>query len=99
MHTESGLPFSGAVPLSRHTSMKGAESAEKKAPSQLLRMIVLLVHAVDGYTDHELAHALSIPLASVCARRAQLREAELIYAQGTRPGPTGEPNAVWRWRR
>jgi hypothetical protein len=41
---------------------------------------------------------LNIPLASVCARRAPLRKAGLIYAEGTRPGPTGVGNAIWRFK-
>lgn len=99
-HIESGLPFQGSVPLTRHTSRAGAEAAEKRAPSQLVRMVSAYVDAPDGRTDHEMAAYLGIPLASVCARRAPLRKAGLIFAEGTRPGPDGTtPNAVWRWRK
>lgn len=97
--TESGLPFSGAVPLTAHTSRQGAEAASNRAPSQLVRLIEAYVHAADGLTDHEAARLLGIPNTSVCARRAPLRKAGLIYAEGTRPGPDGVANAVWRWKR
>lgn len=96
-YLDSGLPLQGSTPLTLHTSRQGAEHAEKRAPSQLLRMIRLLLDARDGFTDHELAARLEIPLASVCARRGQLREAHLVYAEGTRPGPDGTPNAIWRF--
>lgn len=97
-HTD-GLPFQGATPLSLHTSRAGAESAKDRAPSQLIRYICLLVDSADGVTDHEAAFRLQIPLASVCARRDPLRKAGLVHAEGIRPGPTGEQNAIWRWRR
>ena len=98
-YTESNLPYQGSVPLSRSTSLAGAESAKDRAPSQLIRMIVALLDAPDGLTDHDLARILDIPLASVCARRAPLRNAGLVYCEGVRSGATGEPNALWRFRR
>lgn len=98
-HTDAGLPFAGSVPLTRHTSRKGAEAAEERAPSQLIRMISAYIAAADGYTDHEIAAVLGIKNTSVCARRAPLRKAGLIHAEGTRPGPDGVANAIWRWRR
>lgn len=97
-HIEAGLPFSGAVPLTVHTSRKGAESAEPRALPQMVRYIAAILEAADGLTDHEAQRLLNIPLASVIARRDPLRLAGLVYAQGTRPGPTGEQNAIWRWR-
>lgn len=99
-HTDAGLPFSGGtVPLTRHTSRKGAEAAEGRAPSQIIRYIAALIDAPDGLTDLEAAAILKIKNTSVCARRAPLRKAGLIYAEGTRPSPDGVANAVWRWRR
>jgi hypothetical protein len=98
MRTDAGLPYEGSTPLTRHTSNQGAEAAEPKALPQMVRYIVALTDAPDGLTDHEAERRLSIPLASVIARRDVLRRADLVYPEGTRPGPTGEPNAVWRWR-
>lgn len=98
MQTDSGLPFSGSVPLTRHTSRAGAEAAAERAPSQTARYIAALLDARDGLTDHEAARLLGIPNTSVCARRAPLRKAGLIYAEGTRPGPDKVSNAIWRWR-
>jgi hypothetical protein len=97
-HTDAGLPFNGSVPLTVHTSRQGAEDAKERAPSQLVRYIEALTDAGEGLTDLEASKLLNIPLASVCARRAPLRKAGLIYAEGTRPGPTGVGNAIWRFK-
>jgi len=101
--TDSGLPFSGSEPLSRHTSLSGAEAAEKRAPSQLLRLICLLLDHPEGLTDHELQQRLEIPLASVCARRGQLVEQGLVKAGGWTVSPV-DPTAknvkwIWAWER
>jgi hypothetical protein len=98
-YVDSGLPFNGSTPLSLHTSRAGAKDAEQRSTSQTIRYIEALTDAVDGLTDAEAAKVLGIPLASVCARRAPLRKAGLIFCEGTRPGPTGIGNAIWRWRR
>jgi hypothetical protein len=97
--TQSSLLFNGSCNLSRHTSRLGAESSSERAPSQLVRMIQAYTDAPDGKTDHEMAAYLRIPLASVCARRAPLRKAGLIYCEGVRKGPYTASNAIWRWRR
>lgn len=81
-----------------HTSRQGAEDAKDRALPQTIRYIEALQDAVNGLTDHEAAKLLGIPNTSVCARRAPLRKAGLIYAEGTRPGPNGVQNAIWRWR-
>jgi hypothetical protein len=94
------LPFAqSSNPLTTHTSRLGAESSSERAPSQLCRYIALLMDAPDGLTDHEAAHRLGILNTSVCARRAPLRKAGLIYCEGVRKGPHGTSNAIWRWRR
>jgi hypothetical protein len=98
-YLESGLPFSGAATLTRHTSRAGAEAAADRAPSQLVRYIEALTDAPAGLTDHEAAAKLGCRNTSICARRAPLRKAGLIYAEGTRLGPDGIQNAIWRWRR
>lgn len=97
-YTDAQLPYSGSDPLTVHTSRQGAEDAKERAIEQTTRYIAALVDAVDGLTDHEAARLLGIPNTSVCARRAPLRKAGLIYAEGTRKGPTGIANAIWRWR-
>jgi hypothetical protein len=98
-YTDSELPYSGSVPLTIHTSRQGAEDAKARALPQTIRYVAALQDAAEGLTDAEAAKVLDIPLASVCARRAPLRKAGLIYAEGTRPGPTGVGNAIWRWRK
>lgn len=98
-HTDSGLPFSGGViPLTRHTSKLAAEAAEPKALPQMVRYISALCDAPNGLTDWEAAELLGILHTSVCARRDPLRRAGLIFCNGTRPGPDGSANAIWRWR-
>ncbi len=98
-YTSSSLPYQGSVPLSRSTSLAGAESAKDRAPSQLIRYIVALIDAADGLTDWEAAKLLGIHNTSVCARRNSLRAAGLVFAEGTRPGPDGVANAIWRWQK
>jgi hypothetical protein len=98
-YTESHLPFQGSVPLTAHTSRLGAEAATDRAPSQLVRYIEALTDAPDGLTDHEAAARLGCRNTSICARRGSLRKAGLIYAEGTRLGPDGIQNAIWRWRK
>ncbi len=97
-YLDTGLPFNGSVPLTRHTSRQGAEDAADRAPSQTVRYIAALIDAPDGLTDYEAAAKLGCRNTSICARRAPLRKAGLIYAEGTRKGPDGVQNAIWRWR-
>jgi hypothetical protein len=100
-HTISGLPFSGNVPLSRHTSYQGAEDAKSRALPQTVRYLELLkARYPDGYTDAEAAVRLGLERTSINARRAPCVEAGLVEACGTRErDETGNRNTVWRWSR
>lgn len=98
-HTDTGLPFSGSLPQSRHASLKGAESAEKRAPSQVLRYLSLLVSRYpDGLTDQEAADLMNVERSTINARRGQCRGAglELIESAGSRPGNYDMDNTIWR---
>lgn len=99
MRTDAGLPFSGALPQSRHASLQGAESAEKRAPSQVLRYLALLVSRYpDGLTDQEAADLMGLERSTINARRGQCRAdgLSLIEPCGSRPGQYDVDNVIWR---
>jgi len=98
--TDSGLPFSGATPLSLHNSAKGAEDAKVRALPQLVTYLTLLWHAYpDGYTDAESAERMGVERTSVNARRAPCVAAGLVEPYGSRTRPsTDTSNTVWRLR-
>lgn len=96
MHTDSGLPFSGAIQQSRHASYQGAEAAKDRAPSQVLRYLALLAQRYpDGLTDQEAADLLGLERSTINARRGQAMAADLIRADGSRPGKYDCDNTVW----
>jgi hypothetical protein len=98
-YIDAGLPFSGTVPLSRHTSRAGADDAAPRALSQTVRYLRLLKDRPHGLTDAQAAQQLGIERSSVNARRAVLVKADLVFAAGTRLGPTGKVhNVVWKAR-
>lgn len=95
-YTEAGLPFSGAVPQSRHTSRLGAEDAKGRSVPQVIRYLKALKDRPDrGLTDWEAAELLGVERSTINARRAELVEAGLVVPSGDRPGPTGVRNTVW----
>ena len=95
MWMAAGLPFAGITPLSRHTSHAGAEDAAPRALPQTIRyMAALRQHG--GLTDHEAAKVLGLERSSINARRSDLVKAGIVVAEGTRPGPTGTRNVVWK---
>lgn len=97
--TAAGLPFSGSTPISRHASHQGAEDAEVRALPQTIRLLALYKSRPQGATDWEAAELLGLERSSVNARRSPLVKAGLVYADGTRPGPTGKiKNTVWKAR-
>lgn len=89
------LPFSGSTPIARHTSYQGAKTAHPRAGSQALR-VLLLIKAHTLLTDHELADLSGLPLATVNARRNFLCKKGLIVACGSKVGPFGVSNCLWR---
>ena len=98
-HTDSGLPFSGAIDVSRHHSFKGAEAAKERALPQVLRYLELLMHQYpDGYTDVEAAELLGVERSTINARRGECTKAGLIQAHGARPGKYDCDNVVWRFK-
>lgn len=97
--TFAGLPFSGAIDVSRHASYKGAEAAKDRALPQLVLYLALL-HGrwPDGFTDAEAADRLGIERSSINARRAPLVRAGIVESFGSRPGNYALDNVVWRFR-
>lgn len=89
------LPFSGSVSLSRHCSYQGARAAEPRAGTQAWRLFTLYQEQ-GAQTDHRAAEALSLPLATICARRGFLVSKRLVVACGTQPGPCGTVNTLWK---
>lgn len=94
--TDHGLPFAdGITQLSRFTSHAGSEDAKARALPQTIRLLTALkVHG--GLTDWESAKLLGVERTSITARRVPLVKAGIVVSDGTRPGPTGTRNCVWR---
>lgn len=88
------LPFQGIEDISRHCSYQGAKAAEPRAGSQALRLL-LLYREQGPQTDHEAAEALSLPLATICARRGFLVQKGFVSAVGSQPGPFLTRNTLW----
>jgi len=94
-YTKGSLPFNGSTPLSRHTSHLGALDASERALTQTVAYLHLIkVHA--GLTDWDAARLMRVERTSITARRAPLVKAGLVVAEGTKPGPTGIRNVVWK---
>lgn len=92
--TDPVLPFSGSIQLSRHCSYQGAKAAEPRAGTQAWRLFALYRER-GAQTDHQAVDALSLPLATICARRGFLVQQGLVVACGTQPGPCGTANTRW----
>lgn len=88
------LPFQGIEPMSRHCSWSGARSAEPRAGSQALKLL-LLYREQGPKTDHDAAEALGLPLATICARRGFLVRKKFVAAVGSQPGPFKTRNTLW----
>lgn len=88
------LPFGGSTPLARHHSYQGAKSAQPRAGSQAFRLLRLYTDH-GPHTDHEAKDALGLPLATICARRADLIRKGFVTAVGSQPGPFQSPNTLW----
>lgn len=98
-YADQSLPFSGSVPLSRHTSADGARDAAPRACRQTRQLLRLLAASgEEGLTDWESARLMGIERTSVNARRAPLCAGDdpWVITTSTRPGPTGVRNAAWR---
>lgn len=95
---ESSLPFSGSTPQSAHASRSGAEDAAPRALSQTVRYLSALKARAHGLTDLEAKDLLNVDRSTINARRRPLVKAGLVFADGHRPGPTGNKNTVWKAR-
>jgi hypothetical protein len=72
---------------------------EPKADTQEGRYLDLLrSFPVDGLTDWEAARLMGIDRTSVTARRAVFVQTGQVYAAGSRIGPSGTRNRVWKAR-
>ena len=92
------LPFSGITPQSRHASRLGAEEAQGRSTTQTIRYLQALKDHPYGLTDWEAAKLLGLERSTINARRVPLVKADLVYADGFRPGVTGTRNTVWKAR-
>lgn len=88
------LPFQGSTSVSRHCSYQGAKAAMPRAGSQAWKVYFAIKDR--PMTMHELAAAVDLPLATICARVGWLRQRELVRAIDTRKNPTTHvSNTVW----
>lgn len=88
------LPFSGSTPIARNASYQGAKTAQPRAGSQSLK-VLLAIKGHSMLTDHELVELTDLPLATVNARRNWLARKGLIVACGSKIGPFGASNCLW----
>lgn len=96
MYTDSGLPFSGSCPQSKHASHAGAEQAQPRGVSQTIRyMQALKDRPMHGMTDREASNVLGLERSTINARRVPLVKAGLVKSEGFRPGASGIKNCVW----
>lgn len=97
--TQMPLAFTGATPQTRHASYLAAVAAEESAPGQRERLYAWLkARGNQGGDDWEAHEALSIPRASLCLRRRELRLAGRIRPTGEfrKHGPRRLKFTVWR---
>ena len=97
-YLDQALPFSGSVPLSRHTSACGAVDASPRAAAQTKSYLLALdARGLDGLTDWEAKAVLGLERTTINARRRPLcmGDEPWVTTIETRPGPTGIKNAVW----
>lgn len=72
--TQSGLPFQGATPASRHASWTGAEAAAVTRMAKTARYIAVVKAAgSEGITDHLAAERTGLPLQSINSIRNALK--------------------------
>jgi hypothetical protein len=78
-----------------HTSWKAAVNSDKRRGAKM-RAYLCLLGSRGPVTDHEAAHALTLPLSSICSIRNGAITAQLV-TKGftTRTGPHGHQNATW----
>ena len=78
-----------------HTSWKAAVASDKRRGAKM-RAYLCLLGSRGPVTDHEAAHALTLPLSSICSIRNGAMTAQLVTkAFETRMGPYGHENQVW----
>ena len=97
-YVDESLPFSGITPQSRHASRSGAEQAHSRSTSQTIRYLQALKDHQYGLTDREASDLLKLERSTINARRVPLVKADLVYADGFRPGATGARNTIWKSR-
>lgn len=88
------LPFTGLDPLAQQSSLAGATHALHRASTQLDRLLSLY-REHGPKTDHQAAKALKLPVATICARRNELRRQGLVKALTVVKGPFRVVNTRW----
>ena len=88
------LPFTGAIPVSRHCSHQGAVAASERVWQCLALLAAYAKHG--PLTDAETAKALDVERSTINARRATLIKVNLVRAYGTKKNvDTGVTNVMW----
>lgn len=91
---QPGLPFSGALPLSRQASYEGAKTAQPTAGIKREAIYRwLLTHG--PATDRQIAEALGMLISAVCGRRNELVQLGRVKAAGLVPGKFRARNTAW----
>lgn len=96
---DQSLPLSGETPIARHCSALGAINAQPRASAQTKRYLRLLAARGDeGLTDWEAADLMGLERSTINARRVPRCKGDdpWIVPEGSRPGPTGIRNTVWK---
>ena len=99
--SQSGLPFQGATPASRHASWTGAESAAFTRKAKTARYIAVVKAAgADGITDHLAAERTGLPLQSINSIRNGLGPL-VVDADNPerieRPDTRATVRTRWKW--
>lgn len=90
------LPVQGLTPETRDAGAQAATHAAARRGRLADRYLALINDcALLGATDHEAAHALRVPVSSICSTRAGRLVRDRIQPHGHRRGPYGELNTVW----
>lgn len=97
MIAQTGLPFSGSTPLSRHASHSGSMAAGKTRGPQTQRYLDWLTNRGEG-TDAQAEAELKMPRYSVCSIRNALLKREMVEAVRVDVTNWGTRHTVWRVR-
>lgn len=89
------LPFSGALPQTRHNSYRAAVAQRSTRGVKKIRMLAY-IRQHGRVTDHGLAEGLSLPIQSVCSLRHALCAEGLLEREGDCIGRYGHRVTIWR---